>query len=446
MGFSARFYVMPSMHLLKFVLSLAAAVAIARADAPVDFTLDQALAAVDHANVTALLSREAVAQAVEAANQQRVNLLPHVALTAQQQRALTVSNQTGALVQSGPGNRFDGQFTANYDLLDPSQIENYRSARTAVQGARLDYQATLQSVLAVVAQAYFTHLHDLHRMDVLDSNIARAKSLLDLAQVQLRAGVATQIDVTRAEAELATDEQARLQQDTTVYQSELQFKRLLDLDLGQPLKLADFPVRQVDTMEFEVGAEQHAFDQRPDYLSGKSLLKQNQQDVLAAKFENLPTLSLVGDYGQAQLRAFDGSAKEEWLAGVELNLPIFDGLKARADRRAALSHLRAQEHSLRDLTAQISSEVRLAIQDARSRFAQIAFAQKSLQLADEQLRLASLRFKQGVADNQEVIDAQNGLAVAEDGLNDAIFQYNLGRVELARAKGEVRAILQEKAP
>ena len=437
---------MRTMHLLKFVLPVAAAVAIARADAPVGLTLDQALAAVEHANVTTLLSREAVAQAIEAANQQRVNLLPHVAFDAQQQRALIVSTQSAALVQSGPGNRFNGLLTANYSLLDPSQIENYRSARTAVQGAQLNYQATVQSVLAVVAQAYFTHLHDLHRTDVLDSNLARDKSLLDLASAQLHAGVATQIDVTRAEAELAADEQARLQQDTTVYQSELQFKRLLDLDLGQPLTLADFSVRQVDATEFDVGTEQHAFESRPDYLSGKSLLKQNQQDVLAAKFENLPTLSLMGDYGQANMRAFDGRAKEEWLAGVEFNLPLFDGLKARADRRAALSHLRAQERSLHDLTTQVSSEVRLAIQDARSRFGQIALAQKSLQLAEEQLRLASLRFKQGVADNQEVIDAQNGLAVAEDGLNDAIYQYNLSRVELARAKGEVREILQEKAP
>ncbi len=434
------------MHLLKFILPLAAAVAIARADAPVALTLDQAMAAVEHANVNAVLSREAVAQAVEAANQQRVNLLPHVALSAQQERQLIVSSQTGALVQSGPGNRFDGQLVADYNLLDPSQIESYRSARTAVQGAQLNYQATLQTVLAVVAQAYFTHLHDLHRIDVLASNVARDQSLLDLAQIQLHAGVATQIDVTRAEAELATDEQARLQQDTTVYQSELQLKRLLDLDLGQPLKLADFPVQQVDAMAFDAGTEQHAFEVRPDYLSGKSLLKQNQQDVLAAKFENLPTLSLVGDYGQANIRAFDGSAKEEWLAGVQLSLPIFDGLKARADRRVALSRLRAQERSLHDLTTQVSSEVRLAIQDARSRFAQIAVAQKSFQLADEQLRLASLRFKQGVADNQEVIDAQNGLAVAADGLNDAIYQYNLSRVELARAKGEVRNILQEKAP
>jgi outer membrane protein len=281
---------------------------------------------------------------------------------------------------------------------------------------------------------------------VLDSNIAHAKSLLDLAVSQLHAGVATQIDVTRAEAELSTDQQTRLQQDTVVYQSELQLQRLLDLDLWKPIKLDDFPVQQTDAAPLDTGTEQHTFQLRPDYLSAKNQVKENQQSVLAARFESLPVLSLFGDYGYANLRAFDGDEHKEWIAGVEFNLPIFDGLKARSDRHTALSRLRAQERSLHDLETQISSEVRLAIQDAHSRFLQIAVAEKSRQLADEQLRLASLRFKQGVADNQEVIDAQNGLVIAEDNLNDAIYLYILSRVELARAKGEVRNILQERAP
>jgi len=438
------------MRFLKFILPLAAATAVVHADEPAPLTLEQAFASVEHVNLNVLLSREAAVQAAEAAYRQRASILPQIALDAQQKRQLTVGSQnnalTNTLAQTGPNNRFDWQITGTYDLLNAAQIETYRSARTGAQGAQLDYQATLQQVFATVAQAYFTHLRNLHQIDVLDSNIARAKSLLDLAETQLRAGVATQIDVTRAEAELATDEQARLQQDTVVYQSELQLQRLLDLDLSKPLKLDDFPVQHADAAPLDTSMEHRAFALRSDYLSAKSQVKQNQQSVLAAKFESLPVLSLFGDYGYANFRAFDSGAQKEWIAGVEVNLPVFDGLKARSDRHTALSRLRAQERSLHDLETQISSEVRLAIQDAHSRFAQIAVAEKSRQLADQQLQLASLRFKQGVADNQEVIDAQNGLAVAEDNLNNAIYLYNVSRVELARVKGEVRTILQERAP
>ena len=66
--------------------------------------------------------------------------------------------------------------------------------------------------------------------------------------------------------------------------------------------------------------------------------------------------------------------------------------------------------------------------------------------AEEQLRLARARYHEGVADNREVVEAQNQLAIAADNVVDATYQYNLSRVELARARGDVRNILLEKAP
>ena len=101
---------------------------------------------------------------------------------------------------------------------------------------------------------------------------------------------------------------------------------------------------------------------------------------------------------------------------------------------------------LHNLELQISSELRLARQDASSRNAQIVVAEKNLSLAEQQLRLAQARYREGVADNREVVEAQNQLAIAADNVVDAIYQYNLSRVELARARGEVRTVLAEKTP
>jgi outer membrane protein TolC len=127
-------------------------------------------------------------------------------------------------------------------------------------------------------------------------------------------------------------------------------------------------------------------------------------------------------------------------------MPIFDGLRTGAERRVALSRQRAQELRVHNLELQISSELRLAVQDAGSRNAQITVAEKSLSLAQEELRLAQQRYQQGVADNREVVEAQNRLAIADDNFVEAIYLYNLSRVELARSKGDVRAVLAEKTP
>ncbi|MFT3780638.1 MAG: TolC family protein [Nibricoccus sp.] len=408
-------------------------------------SLEDSFGAVEKVNVNVLVSREALSQAIAVSQQQRANLLPRVSLDAQQRRTHALSVSNDVLVDPGVTNRFDGKLTGTYNLLSPTQIASYRAARRGAESAEADYRLTMQNILTSVAQTFFLHQRNIRRIAVLDANIERARALLDLARRQLAAGVATQIDVTRSEAQMAVAEQARLQQDTTVVQSEMQLKRLLDLDAGVALKIAPFTIRRASQELFGAGYDKAAFEHRPDYTRAQKTLQQNRENLRAAGLQRLGTLSVFGEYGYVSPRAFDGKEKEAWLGGAELNVPIFDAFRISADKRVALSQVRSQEYRLRSLELLISSELRLAAQDARSRFAQVEVAERSLRLAQDELSLAQRRYEQGVADNREVVEAQNRLAQADDNLVEAVYQYNLSRVELARAKGEVRDILSEKA-
>jgi len=147
----------------------------------------------------------------------------------------------------------------------------------------------------------------------------------------------------------------------------------------------------------------------------------------------------------ASPRFDDEGKQDQWAFGVGVAMPVFDGFRLSASRRSAQSRLRSQEARLHHLELQISAELRLAAQDAASRHAQVSVAEKGLGLSREELRLAQQRYQQGVADNREVVEAQNRLAQAEDNLVEAVHQYNLSRVEFARARGDVRTILAERA-
>lgn len=415
-----------------------------RAAEPATLTLDQALGTVERVNVNVLLGRESAAQALEAVRQQRASILPNLSASAQQRRSQGVSIATVVVASGRPASRFDALLSGNYALYDPELRSVVRASRVGAEVAQANYQAIVQTVLADVADSYFAHLRNLRRLDVLDANIARAKSLLDLARNQFNAGVATQIDVTRAEAQVAQAEQARLQQVTTLYQSELLLKRLLDFDPAGQLRLDDFKVQRSNPTLFAFSEQKTAFEKRADYLAAQKALEQTKINVNTAGLQRWPSLNLNGNYGVASKNWDDDEKQEQWALGLGVSVPVFDGLRAGADRRIALSRQRAQEFRVRSLELQISSELRLAVQDAGSRNAQIEVAEKSLRLAQEELRLAQQRYQQGVADNREVVEAQNRLAIAEDNLVEATFQYNLSRVELARAKGDVRAVLAEK--
>lgn len=409
-------------------------------------TLEQAMASTEGVNLSVLLSREATLQARELANLTRASILPNVTASAQQRRTDAV-NIVGGAAQSGiVGNRFDARFDGTYNFLSPQLLSAVRAAKAGVAVAEADYKATVQLVLANVADTYFTHLRNLRRLTVLDANIVRARTLLELAQNQFTAGVVTRIDVTRAQSQLELAVQARLQQETADLQSEIALKRLLDLDPARPIVLADFNVRQIDNAGLAVGDSKSQFEQRADWLRAQKAVEQAQLDVRTARFERLPTLGLTGEYGESSSSFDDDRRKQAWFFGGAISVPIFDGLRAGADKRAALSRQRSQELRLHNLELQISAELLVARQDATSRNAQITAADNNLKLAREQLTLAQERYRQGVADNREVVEAQTSLAVADDNYVEAVYQYNLSRVELARARGEVRTVLAEKAP
>jgi len=401
-------------------------------------TLDEALGAVSQSSLEVLISREAVAQAVEAQRQTRSGLLPRVTLDSVQRRSQTAT--LGGAPQPSPSNRFDALLNARIDLVNPVNLARYSAARAAVTVAQLGEAGTRQAILAAVAETYFAHLRNLERTRVLEDNIARAQRLLELATHQLNAGVATQIDVTRAEALVVVAEQALIQQGTVVHASELALKRLLAVeDMHVPVSLAPFelprmlPSRRPD--------ESEVFARRPELRGAHALLEQNFIEIRAARSNRLPTLALVGNYGYASAVAFNGDERKAWTTSAALSVPIFDGAQTRAMTRQARSRYRAQTLRVRSLENQVSAELQLARQDAASRLAQIGVAETQLALAREELDLAEKRFEQGVADNREIIEAQGRLATAEDNLVEAIFLYNVSRVELARAQGEVLEIL-----
>lgn len=427
-------------HLWVVGLGLAASLA-ANAD-PVRLTLAEALAMAEETSIPVLIGREAVAQAVEAAAQQRSGLMPQVTLDASQRRSRTASVD-GSLVSSGIGNRFDAALNGRLDLLDPERIATYQAANAAVTVAKLGQAQTREIVLDAVAQAYFAHLRNSRRVEVLEANIARAQSLLTLTQNRVNAGVATQIDVTRAEAQLALDEQARLQQDTVLQASELRLKQLLALDMARELELAPFDVRRIEPEAYAATLEAAANARRADVQVAQKLLEQNELEVRAARYGRLPAFALVGSYGYATASAFDGNETKVWSGGLAMSIPVFDSNRTGSLTSYALARRRAQQLRLQDMQSQVSAELRLARQDAASRLAQINVAEKSRRLGEQELELARRRFEQGVADNRELVEAQNRVAAASDNFVEATYLYNLSRLELARAQGEVRGILAE---
>ena len=403
---------------------------------PITLTLDRVVGEVESVNLTVLSNHEFIGQAEESAVRTRSAFLPQVSGRASQSRR-------------GPnpsGNSFSASLSGSLTLFDLQQHRNLRAARQAIVVSKEDYNDAVQAVMASVASLYFEHLRDRAFERVIDSNIERADVLLNLARNQLRAGVATQIDVTRAEAELVTQQQAKLQQQTVVVSSALRIKQLLNLDLGADLVLEEFPVRRdLDEAVRNLTVDQ-ILEARADYRASVASLEQARLQHRAAGAARVPTVDLTSSAGVNSEVILDGDERESYGAGLELSLPIFEGHRIRADQRIAASRERQQEFGVAGLRNLIGAELRNALQTVISQIAQIEVAEKNLALSTEELRLARVRYEQGVADNRELIDAENRFTQSSFNLVSALHNYYGNRVELARVRGDVRLILAERGP
>ena len=404
-------------------------------------SLDDVFERIEKENLTVLLNKEFVVQSMENARQERGNLYPFVSFDASQGRTKAPPGDFGS--RFPPFNQGVAGLSANFSLLDPTLLATYEAAKRGVKVSEKNLEVVLQEILNAVGGVFFAHLRNEDRFKVIEANIERASALLELAQSRLDAGVTTQIDVTRAETRVAIEQQAKLQQETVVFNSELLLKQILNLDFEEELVL-EAPTISSEASEKKTISFETIQQKRSDFQREVFLLEQNNLEQRAANWQRFPSIKLFGGYGYGTEVLLDGNEQDTWNVGISLSIPIFEGFKIESRKQFVKSRIRAQKHVISDLKNKISAEVRLAIQDSKSRGLQIAVAQKQKNLAEEELELARIRYEEGVADNREVIDAQNNLAKAEDNLVDGVYLYNLALIELARAKGDVRNILRDR--
>jgi len=414
---------------------------------PLRLSLASVFSRIEEQNLDILVNRQAVEQAIQESFIARADLLPQLNLSFTQNRTqfVNVGRGFGGSLRPPPSDRFDAAVSATMSLLDFERYALWRAAKLGAEVSEAGQQVLLQDVLQQAGNAFFTHLRNLRRLAVIDANIARDTVLLGIARDRNQAGVATRLDVTRAEVRLAIDELDRLQQETEVNSSALRLRRLLDLDLDRGLAL-DAPAAQATEppaayTDVPLG---QVFASRPLYRQATLSLREGESLQRAAGRARLPSLSAFADGG---LAAEDPSLNEEyenrWTIGLEVSVPIFEGGRISAEERRAAARLRQRELSLARVENEIGVEYRDAVQQLLSRFRQISVAQRRVGLAREELRLARNRFEEGVADNSELVDAQASLAAAEDTVVEARYLYNLSRLAVLRAMGDVRRILDE---
>jgi len=121
-------------------------------------------------------------------------------------------------------------------------------------------------------------------------------------------------------------------------------------------------------------------------------------------------------------------------------LPLFTGGRIHAEIAKADIEIRKLEEQKSDLRNQIALEVKTALLNLNSAHNEVQVANLGMELSKQEVEQARDRFKAGVANNIEVIQAQDSLARANDNQIEALYRFNQARADLARATGQMERL------
>jgi outer membrane protein TolC len=231
----------------------------------------------------------------------------------------------------------------------------------------------------------------------------------------------------------STERQRATAAGNALEKSKLQLARIIGLPIGQTFTLNDeLPALPVPDITIDEALER-AYKARPDYQAALERVHAAESTRRAVLGESLPSVRLNADFGDIGNTV--GDARGTFAIAGAVSVPIFQGGRARARLAEADADLRARQAEADDLRAGIYYDVRAAFLDVQATGEQLQVAARARDLAGQQLTQARDRFAAGVADNIEVVQAQEAVTLAAEQYITALYGNSVAKALLARGLG-----------
>lgn len=407
-------------------------------------TLDQAVSLALKQNPTEQIAVITAAESVQDKNVALAALLPQAELDVKDDveriniQAFLGKKIPGFPAHGGPFQVFQAGPSLDAPIFDLTLYSRYRAAHDTMNAAKADSLSTREQVILLVVSQYIGTIRDVANVQASQSRVELAQALYDQAADLQKEGVGTGIDTLRANVELQNEKQnllqARADRDTALYG----LSRLLNLDPRQNIELAD-SLSFFDTPQPEVDASiEAALNERQEWKAIQERIKAARAEKRASQELRVPKLDFDGNW------AYEGSSSTTGIPAytysANVSLPIFTGGRIHAEIVRADLEIKRLEQQRDDLRNQIALDVKTALINLDSARNQVQVANLGVQLSKEEVDQARDRFKAGVANNIEVIQAQDSLARANDNQIAALYRFNQARADYAKSIGQMVTI------
>jgi outer membrane protein TolC len=343
------------------------------------------------------------------------------------------------------GTPYDGDIGLNVSqmVFNGSYFVGLKASKILQDLTEKELHRTRIDITEAVTKAYYTVLVTKESNELVQANYNRLDTLLRETVIMYENGFAEKIDVNRTKVEFNN---TKTQLDNSTRSLEIS-KRLLKFQMGMPV---DVPLQIGETFEDlafniqELLGLDADHQRRIEYAIINTQQSLTEMDMKNNMVQYLPKIDMFFAWGMnAGVREagdlFKWGDRRIWpdyqLAGLSVNIPIFDGLykaKRIQQNRIELMQIAHQRDQLRNSIRREVSEKRNNLLNSME---QLRNQEENMGLAEEVYTHAKIKYQEGIGSNLEVIEADNAYKTSQTNYYNALYQALISEVEYEKALG-----------
>ena len=327
-----------------------------------------------------------------------------------------------------------------------ASLYDLRNARRAREAQERSLVIAKQRFMVEIARMHYQTLAQRELLSVARQSAARSVALRKASEARLDVGLSNKLDVYRAQLSESQAEQSTVQAETSLQSAIEQFRFLLGRAPDDPLEPAqgEIPAPATGDIGPIETLVEIALVARLDLEEVREQIDDARRTASLSRQNLLPDMSLNLRFTEQKGSGPSGPfavTNRRWESFLSASLPLE---RASDFARVQLSNLEvaSRERVYGQRRFEVESEVRSTHRALISLSRSIATQTGAVDIADQQLRLANLRYQRGLASNFDVVDAEGSLLAARSSLVQLLAAYQVARLDLERVVGRLNVNLE----
>ncbi|WP_371372204.1 TolC family protein [Sporomusa aerivorans] len=421
------------------------AVALPGFAAPVELTLDEAITMALKSNPAIKMSEADLEKAEWDIKAAKAGKAPSVTLSHDFSRYKTASGTTTAYDFSMNTwrpvahsayltTKYANSATLTLPLYTGGKLEGtIEKAKIGRKAADYGLEESRQQVKLNATTGYYNILQTRNLVKLSEESLSQLEAHLKNVAAQYNAGTVAKSDVLRSEVEKASAEQSLIKANNSYELAVSSFNNVIGLPLETEIAVKEDLKYEAYGQSLE-DCIKTALSNRPDLAQANAAVESAKADIKVAKSGN--KLSVAATAAENWYDSeFPGTDKNTWTVGVSASYNLFDAGLTRSQVKGAESSLDKVSEQLRQAKDAAQLEVRQAYLNMKEAEKRIDTSKVAVVKAEEDFKIAQVRYSAGVGTNLDVIDSQVALTSAKTDYVQALYDYNSSRAKLDKAMG-----------